>query len=175
MDTIIASIVTISLFLFAGLTIFETSLKTQETLAQSWIEMETRSSRQANSAILPIDIEVTGGGNVVEVTLKNTGGTRLDQFDEWDVMFQYYDSSNDYHISWYPFTSGGNPNNHWQVEGIYFEADSSTDEVFEPGVLNPSEEMILELRVSPKIKSNTIGMLLIATNDGITTSAQVER
>lgn len=175
MESIIAFLIGISLFLYAGLTIFETSLKTQEAITESWVEMESRATFRANTAVVPTDVAVMNGGSVVEVTLKNSGSSRVTDFDHWDVMFQYYDNSDDYYISWYPFASGGNPNNKWQVEGIYVDAASSTAEVFEPGILNPSEEIVIRLRVSPSIGSNTINMISIGTTEGITTSTLVER
>ncbi len=176
METVIAAAVVVTLILLAALTLFQDALITQDAIAVAWRELEERSGDRARTDLTPIDVAVTDGGKNVEVTLRNDGDVKLANFDRWDVILQYYaQGSNNYETDWYPYVSTSPGNNEWTVAGIYAEAASSTAELFEPGVLNPGEELLLQLTVSPKVGNNTVNMIMISTDSGVQTSAVVIR
>lgn len=108
--------------------------------------------------------------DIVEVTLRNSGQTKLGDFDRWDVIGQYYDSGGTYYIKWLPYTDGVLGNDQWRKKGIYLSAANQTAEVFEPGILNPGEEMVIEAKLSPAVGAGTTNLAVISTPSGIPAS-----
>ena len=99
----------------------------------------------------------------MEVTLKNEGNTKLADFDRWDVILQC--ESGD--VQWYPYGAGDNT---WGVGGIYLDYSEGTGEVFDLNILNPGEEMVIWVSISPAVGSPTINTATIATPNGISAS-----
>ena len=130
---------------------------------------------QRQSVLTPLTATVGSGGGSVRVTVRNDGQTRLADFDEWDFLFHYYDTGGDYRFDWYPYTAGSPGLNQWTVSGIYRDATTLAAEMYEPGILNPGEEAIFELQLSPSIGLTTTSMLAIGTDQGVTISAFVDR
>jgi hypothetical protein len=174
MESIIAAIVVIGLILYAGLAIFEESMTTQAQLTESWLEMEERTEARIDTTMTPISATTTTSGAVVEVTLRNDGSTRLVDFDRWDVVLQYY-SDTSYEMGWYPYVSGPLGNNQWTVKGIYTDAAAAQPEVFEPGIFNPGEELVVQLQLLPTIGMTTTNMIVIGTANGVTVPTMVNR
>ena len=104
------------------------------------------------------------------MALANSGQTKLSDFSRWDVIVQYYDDGGSYHVRWLPYTDGNPSDNEWTVKGIYLNAGSQTPEVFEPGLLNPGEEMITEAKLSPSVGVETTNLVITSTPNGIPAS-----
>jgi len=77
----------------------------------------------------------------------------------------------DYHIERLAYKDGTPGNNEWTVEGIYLDADTSEAEIFEPGIFNPNEEMIVQMKINPAAGEGTTNLATIATPNGISISA----
>lgn len=175
MESIVTVIVVVALILTAGLNIFHTSLDTQEALMTSWQEMEERTDDRVHTTLTPISATVQNNGALVALTLRNDGRTSLVDFDEWDIILQYYSSGNIYNTDWYPYTSGTLGSNQWTTAGIYTDAASGIPELFEPGILNPDEELVLQLNIAPGIAVSTTNRLALSTKNGITASTIITR
>jgi hypothetical protein len=175
MESLITLIVVVTLILTAGLNVFQTSLETQETLMVSWQEMEERTDDRVRTSLKPISATVQNNGNTVQLILKNDGTTQLTDFDEWDLFLHYYDTGNSYHTDWYPFTTGLPGSNQWTIAGIYTDFSSNLPELYEPGILNPDEELIIQLQIAPGIGLTTTNRLILSTNNGVTASALITR
>jgi hypothetical protein len=76
----------------------------------------------------------------------------------WDVILQYTGTDGD-HATWYPY---GSELKEWT---------RIIDDLFEPGILNPGEEMMIQVSVLPPVASPTTNVATIATPNGITVSA----
>lgn len=174
MESIVTVIVVVALILTAGLNIFQTSLDTQEQLMTSWQEMEERTDDRIRTDLTPISATIQNNGGLVQLTLRNNGRTSLTNFDEWDIILQYYSSGDVYHTDWYPYTSGAPGGNQWAAT-LYTDAAGGIPEQYEPGILNPDEEMVLQLNVAPGIGLTTTNRLLLSTNNGITASTIITR
>jgi len=168
MDTAIASLICITIILVGLLTMAHSYLSSQDVILGSWRDMEERLGEIARTDLSLVRAETKSAGAIVEVTLRDDGNTKLADFEEWDVIIQYYRSTGQYVIRWLPYTQGTNPgDNQWAVAGIYLDASKGTEEVFEPGILNPGEEMIVRIKVSPVVGDNTTNLVTIATPNGI--------
>jgi len=107
--------------------------------------------------------------NRFNLSLRNSGQVKLSSFSKWDVIVKYYNSGN-YYITWLPYVDGNPGNNEWTVNGIYLSSENLTDEVFEPGILNPGEEMIIQTELSPDIDKDTTCDVTVSTPNGVSDS-----
>lgn len=101
--------------------------------------------------------------NRLQTVIENSGQTRLASFDKWDFIVQYYDAADNYYVNWLPCHQGALGNNQWQETGIYFNGQP---EAFEPGILNPQEQLNLEAILNPAAGYRAIDITL-ATPNGI--------
>jgi len=85
------------------------------------------------------------------------------------VIVQYYRGGN-YYVLRAPYTSDYPPGaNQWSIEWIRV-TETGTDEVYEPGILNPGEQMRIRVSVSPSVGSGTTNQITVATPNGVATS-----
>lgn len=166
METVIPAAIIIGLLLLAVLTVTEQALSAQEAAAESWREMQERMGERARTALSFISAETESDlvGSTVTITFSNDGDTKLADFEQWDVIVQYDSTGNgDYDVvEWLPYAEAGPVDDEWGVSEILPDA-------FDPDILNPEEEMVIELRVSPAI--TITGRAIIATPNGITVYA----
>ena len=166
METAIVSIICIALIAFGGMTM---SRGFMTSVDNSTAEMEANSQR--NETIMRTEIiprsATLPAANTLEIIVENSGQTRLADFDNWDVFVQYYDGTGTYHIAWLPFTEDALGDNEWEVTWIRY---NGATEVFEPGVLNPKEQMLLRAQLNPAVGAGTTNMAVVATPSGITAS-----
>lgn len=175
METVLTAFIVITLLMFAALTLFQGFLDTQDAMQESWQEMEERLEDQARTTLTPVNAEVKSAGSVVELTLRNEGMTRLSDFDSWDVVMHYYSATTTYYISWFPYVDYEPVSNEWTVVGIYMDTAASLPEVYEPGILNPGEELLIRVKVIPAIGVSTTNFATIATDNGVVASAIFSR
>jgi hypothetical protein len=171
-ENVLVAFILIFIILFAALTLSETFLSTQDAIQESWQEMQVRMEDQARTSLLPLEAHTANMGTVIEFALRNNGSARLTDFDRWDVILQYYDAGTPavYHTTWLPFTDQNPGGGEWTVAGIYLSADTTMEEVYEPGILNPGEEIVLRLRGTVPIGAGTAAQVSVATGNGVGTS-----
>ena len=170
METVIPALIVITLLLLAGFMISEQALSAQESVAMSWLEMQERVEERARTNISAGDTisETDLVWTIITITLSNDGDTKLANFEQWDVIVEYDSTgSGDYVVEWLSHEED-EPlgNNEWRVFEIL-------PDDFDPDILNPEEEMVIKLRVSPKI--NGAGRAIIATPNGVTVSTVFTR
>jgi hypothetical protein len=185
MEAVISSIILFTLGIFAALTISQTMMETQDSI---WTAEQTR--QEDVSMRERTDLEITGAetvasGSMVRVKVRNRGEVKLADFDRWDVIVQYYTDPplepepgaypDIYKVDWLAYTAG-NPNpTQWTVSGIYMNADTLSPEVFEPGILNPDEEMVIQVKLDPSVAMTTTNLITINTPNGVTASSHFMR
>lgn len=175
MESLITVILVVTLILFAGLNVFQETLDAQDALTTTWQEMEDISGERARTVLTPISSTIKNNGATLEVVLKNEGSTKLADFDRWDLFLQYYTDSAAYEIDWFPYVNSAPSNNQWTNAGIYVDANTAQAEVYEPGILNPGEEIVVQLQLLPTIGMTTTNMLTISTEHGIQASTIITR
>lgn len=175
METVLTAFIILILILFAGMTLFQGYMEAQDTLRAAWQEMEDRLSAQAHTDLTPISAVTKSAGAVVEIVLRNDGDTRLVEFEAWDVIVQYYTASSSYNVAWLDYVAGSPGTAEWSVLGIYMDAAAAQPEVFEPGILNGGEELVLQLRLVPPVGPNSVNLATVATDNGTVTSTTFTR
>ena len=166
METAIVSVICIALLTFGGMTL---SRGFMTSVDSSTAGLETAGQRNENimrTEITPVNASLPAS-NTLEITVENSGQTRLSDYDKWDVIVQYYDGDGIYHITWLPFTENTAGDNEWEIGWIRIDG---ADEVFEPNVLNPKEQMLIRAQLNPAAGAGTTNMAVIATPSGITAS-----
>ena len=61
--------------------------------------------------------------------------------------------------------------NEWGKVGIYVDASSLIAESHQPAILDPSEEVVLQLSMTPVADSTANNLVIIGTPNGVTVSA----
>lgn len=164
METAITAVIVTMVFLFAVFTSAENYFSAQDAVVRSWQEMEQRMEDHART-----DLSAVGAvtdGNVVTLTLRNDGGTKLADYDQWDVLLDYTGLSSDY-VEWHEYVTGALGPGQWKVHDWYLDASAETAEVFDPQILNPGEEMVIEISVSYTISTTSVNLATVATPNGI--------
>jgi hypothetical protein len=119
--------------------------------------------------LTPIDTHLTlvVGPDPLEIVLENTGQTKIADFERWDVIVQYYDSDGFYQVKYLTYSASGGGINQWGVGWIKLNDEA---EKFEPNVLNPGEQLMIETSLDPSVSDNATNMVVISTPSGITCS-----
>ena len=160
-------------YLVTGLLLFSTLLTfgrdtmvTFEDNNNSWVGLEARSERKAETRITgPSGLSVQSAPRV-QITIANRGDVSLAQFSDWDVIVETQRSAG-LGITYLTHTASTTPaKNQWAVQGIYRNAASSTPETVEPGVLNPGEEMVVLANPAPAFGADTYGRAVLTTPNG---------
>jgi archaeal flagellar protein FlaF len=169
MENAIVSLICIALMIFGGMTMSQDFLSTMDQTSASLGEIGIRAEDIMRTELLPLSASQPSA-DLLEVTLRNSGQTKIGDFGKWDVVVQYHDNDSTYHVMWIPYIVGVPGDNEWTKEGIYLDAGSKTAEVFDPGILNPGEEIIIEVKVNPSVAAGTTNLVVISTPNGTQTS-----
>jgi len=165
METAITALIIISILMLSVLALSERSLSAQATISEASGAMQERMGERARTDLAAMGAATTPGGDYVSVTLKNAGSTKLADFNRWDVILQYTDGAGGYHVTWYPYSSK------W-TKTIYMDADMGVAEVVEPDILNPGEEMVVLVDVSPYlVGTGTTNLATLSVPNGIRASS----
>ncbi len=166
METIIVSLICIALIVFGGMTMAQGFMTSVDASTTGLEEIGQRDETIMRTELTPVSTSLPAL-DTLEVTLKNTGQTKLADFDKWDVIVQYYDGTGAYYTKWLPYATGTLGNNEWEVLWIRLDGE---DELFEPNVLNPEESIMIRAQLDPSVGAGTTNMVVVATPGGITVS-----
>lgn len=144
------------------------SFTSVDLLAEAWSRMEARSGDIARTELEVVS--TSRNAQMVDVVLRNAGQTGLRDFEEWDVIIQYYQASGTYYQVWLPYAESDPPgNNQWTVEGIYVDAAAAEAERFQPGIVDPDEEVKVRIKLSPAARTEA-NQAIIGTANGVSIS-----
>jgi hypothetical protein len=177
MDTVLPAFVSIFIMLFGVLTLTNTLFSTQNTVSAASQVMQARLDERARTSLIPVSGSITNAGANIQLVYRNQGVTRLTDFSQWDVVVQYMDGSapSGYHIDWRAYTIGVPYTSTWAVSGIYLNAAKALSEAFDPGILDPGEELSIQLKFSPPVGNGKVALVTLSTGNGVTASSQVRR
>ncbi len=103
------------------------------------------------------------------MTVRNDGQTNLSEFTKWDVIVQYQTGEFRYlnYSPVYPANNG-----QWAVKGIY--ATDGSPETFDPGILDPGEQMVVIDHAGPGawFRDNR-AEITVSTPNGVKSQSQV--
>jgi archaeal flagellar protein FlaF len=170
METAITALIVIGVMVLSIVSLSDRSLTAQAVISDSTRLMQERAGERMRTSLTPLSVATTAQGDVVQLTFRNSGSTKLADFDKWDVILQYSDGLNP-QVKWYPY---GSDVNQW-TQQIYQVASTLSAEGVEPGILNPGEEVVISVSVSPAIGTGTTNMVTINTPNGVRASTVFTR
>lgn len=166
MENVLFSLFSAILLIISTLIMVTTSLRSVNTISESFKAMEQQAVEIRNTAI---DLEfVEYSSSLIKIKIVNVGQMDLQQFDQWNVLVQRPDGS----ASEMTYVSATQPAiNQWSIQGIYLS--NGNPEVFDPGIFNPDEVMVILINVSPALSLGQTVRVTIATANGVTAQCMV--
>lgn len=129
-----------------------------DVLSNSIMEMQ-----ENENEILKTEIEITNISKDeagIFVSLHNTGSTKIGDFDYMDVIVKYSNTSGTVKTMWIPYEENVSTlKNNWKVENI-------SPSMVNPGILDPGEEMKLQILLEDSLENESVNWLLVATPNG---------
>ncbi len=168
MDSVIAAFLMVFLNLFAVLTLASAVISSQYSYQVELRTMETRLMEQARTSFEQINAKTINGGNTIQMIYENTGSEKVANFKNWDVIVRYYDTSNPSkaYTTWVPYAESSPSNNEWTVAGIYADAKRGIPEAYDPGILNPGEQIVVEVHLPHTVAPATQVQVTLAVKNG---------
>jgi archaellum component FlaF (FlaF/FlaG flagellin family) len=162
MAVLMISIVCIAMIVVGGMTLSQGYLTSADTAALNVNQLSVMEGDIARTDLTITRAVQLSWADYVRLTVKNDGQTKLCSFDKWDVLVNYIDSDGSVASKWLPYTLLPPGDNQWQKARIGLNGPV---EFFEPGILNPSEEMVvlIHLDLPPQVTS-TGDVSMVAPN-----------
>ncbi len=171
MGTAIVSLLSIGIMLTGTLMLARGSIFSVEEMSEALQTMEHRIEQTTRTKIAGVSATTLPGDTDIKLVIRNSGEVSLSDFKHWDMLVQYTDNLGDLSIQFLTYSASGTPaSGQWVVDGIFQDVASSTAEVLEPGILNPSEEVVLLTRVSPDVGTGTENVATVSTSRGVAAS-----
>jgi hypothetical protein len=162
MTTTVVCIICIALIVVGCMTLSNGILTSADTAALSSQQLSVREGEMMRTKLAGVSANLTAS-DTLQAVIENTGQTKLASYAKWDFIVQYYDAGDNYYVKWLPYHPGSPGDNEWQNTGLYYNGQP---EVFEPGILNPQEQLGLEAILNPAAGYRAID-LTIATPNGV--------
>ena len=178
MANIIIGAITVAMILLVSVTLLSASLNAAAELSLTWDEVAKRKGDKSRTEITLITADISGSGTEIDISIRNSGQSSLVAFSDWDAVIRYYDTTNNtgLNIKWLEYATSSPPSaNQWEVEGIYTDAGTKDEEIFEPNIFNPGEEMIVKVNITPAIPVSTDNVVTIGAENGMSLSAPFSR
>ncbi|MFH1651605.1 MAG: hypothetical protein ABID87_05850 [Chloroflexota bacterium] len=166
MQMAIVALVIIFLTVFGGMSMAQGYMFTTDTSAAGAVTLSKLEGKLNRT-----HLELTGATSLFpaghwRVRLRNRGQTKLNDLAKWDVIVQYSAAGGE-QVVWLPYTTGTPGNNQWGKILISAESEGKVlPDVYDPGILNPGEEMLIDLRLDPVPEAGTPATITIATATG---------
>lgn len=162
MAATLVTIICIAMIVVGGMTLSQGILTSADAAA---VNVDAISVIEGDIARTGLDIvraAPLAWADYLRVTVKNSGQTRLASFDKWDVIVSYINSGTLY-SKWLFYTTSLPVSDEWQEARIGLNGPV---EYFEPGILNPSEEMVALIHLDPS-GNTTSGAVSMAAPNGV--------
>jgi hypothetical protein len=167
METAFVSLICIALMVIGGMTMSQGFLHSIDNTSTNIQVISQRDQEILRTNITVLSAEQSAA-DTLEVCLRNDGHTKLASFDRWDLIVFYHDAGGADHAVYLPYTLQPLSNNQWNLGGIYIDCTGLSPEVFDPGIFNPNEEMIIRCQLSPPVGPHTVNLISVATPNGVT-------
>jgi hypothetical protein len=169
METAIISIICIALVVFGGMTMSNGFMTSLDTSTAGLQQISTRDNTMMRTELSPVSTNITliSGPDPLNIVLENTGQTKIADFEKWDVIVQYFDDAAQYHVQYLTYAQGSIVPAEWDVGWIKM---NNKPEIFDPGVLNPGEQIMIQTLLDPSVGANTTNMVVVSTPTGVTCS-----
>jgi archaellum component FlaF (FlaF/FlaG flagellin family) len=161
MESVLTTLFTAIIVIISMVTMVVSSLNSANMVSDSFRDIEERISAERGTSIDITEAEVIEEQVFISVT--NDGNYKLGQFDKWTVLLEAQNGVTHYvqHVEG-TFPGDGE----WAVQEIVLP--NGSPEVFDPGILNPWETMVLVLNVPAIFQAGFAARPIITTPNGVT-------
>jgi len=168
MENVVVAIVIVILLLFAILTLTGAVFDAQATTAAAWEEAVTRMDEQTHTALSAL-AATSADGMTIQWVIENSGSIPLADYDRWDVLLHYYDTFGAYHVNYVQYSAILTAD-HWTVTQLL--VGSGTPEIYNRGILDPSERAQIDIPLVFAIQPDTVVHLTAVPANGAAISTQ---
>jgi hypothetical protein len=171
MAVAVVTIICIAMIVMGGMTLSQGIMTSTDAAAISTESISVREGEMMRTGLDTLRAAELSWGDYLRVTVQNSGQTKLAGFDKWDIIVSYEDAEGISYSTWLPYTTDAVPgNNEWTKDRIGLNGPV---EYFEPGILNPGEEMVVLARLNPLPGPGTTGSVSLTTPNGIGSSVSL--
>ncbi len=163
MDNAIPALVIGAILLVASSLMARGTLHSYEQLGGSIKEMETRMGEQARTRLSVTSATLDVERDTLMLSLRNDGQSRLANFDRVDVIVTFFTGPATTQNAWLPYEAGAPTPGSWTIVSI-------TDDVHEPGILNPGETAQIQVELGATVEPGKTNLIVIATESGTSLS-----
>ena len=163
----VVAIFCIAMIVVGGMTLSQGILTSVDTAAVNFEKISVLEGDITRTDVTILRAAKLSWSDYLRVTVENGGQTKLANFDKWDVIVNYKDNGGTLYTTWLPYTTAAPLDNEWQNARIGLNGPV---EFFEPGILNPLEEMAALINLDPVSGDATSGSISIAAPNGVYTS-----
>ncbi|MCJ7605554.1 MAG: hypothetical protein MUO19_05915 [Dehalococcoidales bacterium] len=167
MSKLVVSLISIAILTFIGSTMYQSFMNSWDNVTTEFTAVASRTENLVRTSLTPVSTYLLPGRQVLEITLKNDGDSVLSDFEEWDIIVQYYDYLNNFTNTWVDYSEGALADNQWQVKGIYLDAGNGTAEMIDTGFLNSDEEIVIQAQLSPMVHISAQNLAIVSTPGGV--------
>ena len=168
MAAIVVTIICIAMIVVGGMTLSQGILTSADTAAINADSISVREGEISRTGLDILRAAKLAWADYLRVTVKNSGQTKLASFDKWDIIVNYTDSVGTSYSKWLPYSASLPVDNEWQKARIGLNGPI---EFFEPGILNPLEEMVALIHLDPLSGNSTSGIVSFVTPNGVYSSS----
>ena len=161
MENIFVSIVCLAVLLLGMGTLALGSFNSADAMVYAMKEEESQAASIRQTSISSVSSTTYSAGTRADLYLDNTGQEALYDYGKWDVIVRYQNGN----VQWLPY---GSSTPGWSVKSILIDGRT---EVFNPQIFDPSETIILTLKLQPAVSDNSTNVATVATRYGV--SAEV--
>ena len=141
--------------------VISVNLAGAEALRASWSEAETLSNSSvkvvsASSAATDVDIVIENAGKLKYAEPEMAG---------WEVIVRYEDGGGVERTEYLTFADSI-ATGAWVVQQLYLDYNGAATEIYELGILNSQEEMVIRGRLTNSPGVSTTGMVTIVSPEG---------
>lgn len=164
MPAVLVTVICIALIVVGGMTLSHGILASADSTVTSVQKMTVRDGDVTRTHIDVTRAAELSWGDYLRVTVKNSGQVKLSSYDKWDVIVSYVGNDGKTYSTWLPYATAAPGKNEWQEARIGLDGPV---EYFEPGILDPGEEMVILANLDPLPGPNTKGDVSITTPNGV--------
>ena len=166
--SMVLPLMVISMLLIVGATVVAGGFIGSTTDASD----ELKAALERRSEIARTELEVEGidfSSPTYDVALRNAGQISLRSFSTWDLWAAFHEADGTYHAARLTYTTASTPAaGEWTVVGVYTDAASLTADVYQPGLLDPSEELLVRFRPAATLADPEVNLVTLGAPNSIT-------
>lgn len=178
METVLAAFVVVFVIVFAALSLSAAVITSQEALSAAQSEADARLAEQGRTALQVVGARTVANRTLIELTLRNSGSTRLAEFDRWDVIVRSTGEVGSAPLITYLYPAPAlAPGAAYEdardalsgatwAAGLFADAQAEMDELAQPDILNAGEEIIVWARAPHVIAPGSAIEVALATEYG---------